>query len=409
MFDLRDTALKMHRYAGLFLAVFLVTSGLTGSVLVFRHELEAALAPELFRARAPSPGAVALDPFEAHERLLASLPKDASIDWVPLNRREGESYLFWVDWPRPAPGAAPLDDEYFVDPYSGEVLGTRRNGDLSQGTKNFVPWLYNLHFGLLAGDLGIYLLGFVGLVWSFDCFVGFCLTLPRRSRLPRRERTKSFWQRWLPAFLIKRTRPFALAFTGHRALGLWLFFMFFVFAWSSVGMNLPEVYQPVMRSLFSYDDARSNMETLSAPKRPGLSWREAHRVAQSVLAREAELRGFEVLAERWLIYDDRRGVFRYTVRTSLDVSERYPTTTAWLDGDTGALLALETPTGQSAGNTISTWLVNLHFASVAAGGWAYRLLVFGFGGVVAFLSVTGVWIWWRKRELRIEADRRRPL
>lgn len=404
---MRDIATKLHRYVGLFLAVFLMTSGVTGSVLVFRHELEAALSPSLFRAAAPSPTAVPLDAFAARDELAARLPA-ARVDHVPLDRQPGKSFLFFVDWPAQAAGSVARDDEYFVDPYSRRILGSRADGDITQGTKNLVPFLYRLHFSMLAGDLGIYLLGFVGLLWSIDCFVGAYLTLPRRSRLRTHQHGKRFWVRWWPAFRIRGKKPYALAFTGHRALGLWFFTMLFVFAWSSVGMNLPEVYHPVMRALFSYDDARSNMAALSEPQRPGLSWREAHRAGQTAVEREAERQDFEVLSERWIIYDGRRNVFRYIVRTSLDVSRRYPTTTAWLDGDTGALVAFEAPTGPSAGNTITTWLVNLHFASVAAGGWPYRLFVFAFGWVVALLAATGAWIWWKKRGLRVQALRQRP-
>ena len=44
----RRVALVVHRYVGLLMAVFLMVAGLTGSVIVYKHELEAVLSPSLF-------------------------------------------------------------------------------------------------------------------------------------------------------------------------------------------------------------------------------------------------------------------------------------------------------------------------------------------------------------------------
>ena len=53
----RRIAIVVHRYVGLVMTVFLVVAGLTGSLLAFNRELDAALNPELFRVEPPGPGA----------------------------------------------------------------------------------------------------------------------------------------------------------------------------------------------------------------------------------------------------------------------------------------------------------------------------------------------------------------
>src|SRR5208283_389698 len=74
------------------------------------------------------------------------------------------------------------------------------------------------------------------------------------------------------------------------------------------------------------------------------------------------------------------------------------------DADTGALRSLNLPTGQHSGNTISAWLYALHMADVF--GLPYRIFVCVLGLVIAMLSVTGVYIWWKKRKARLHRQSR---
>lgn len=41
--------------------------------------------------------------------------------------------------------------------------------------------------------------------------------------------------------------------------------MLFIFAWSSVGFNLQRVYNPVMKSLFTFNDAEAHLNKLTKP------------------------------------------------------------------------------------------------------------------------------------------------
>ena len=65
------------------------------------------------------------------------------------------------------------------------------------------------------------------------------------------------------------------------------------------------------------------------------------------------------------------------------------------DGDTGRPLALDIPTGRAAGTTIDAWLGDLHVADVF--GVTMKIILTLVGLAVAVLPVTGVLIWWRKR------------
>jgi len=50
------------------------------------------------------------------------------------------------------------------------------------------------------------------------------------------------------------------------------------------------------------------------------------------------------------------------------------------------------------GNDVSDWLKKLHVAHPL--GIVYQIFVFFLGLVIAMLSVTGVYLWWKKRSIR---------
>ena len=114
----------------------------------------------------------------------------------------------------------------------------------------------------------------------------------------------------------------------------------------------------------------------------------------------ASERRFEISSEKRLVYHPELGAFRYQVQSSLDVSERYASTTVWFDGQSGRLLGFDAPTGENAGQTLTTWIYQLHFASVRRLGLPQQFFVCVLGLAIATLSVTGVWIWWVRRARR---------
>ncbi len=397
--SLRVLALWVHRYAGLSMTVFLVVAGLTGSLLAFYHELDQLLNPGLYQVQPPSPGAPRLDPFAQREALQRQLPAGLLANRVLFDGREGVAALLPAV---PFPGVPHEgDDEFFLDPYTGRLLGSRRWGELSQGLPNLMPFLYRLHFSLALGEVGSTLFGIVALLWTLDCFIGGYLTLPP-SRAQGRRGPLVWLERWKPAWLLRGGQLFSWVFTWHRASGLWVWGLLLAFAWSAVGLNLRPVYAPVMTAAFgSQERTYERLARHPAPRaEPQLDWREAHQRGRKLMAAQASERGFEVLSERRLVYQPEIGAFRYQVESSLDVSDRNAATTVWLDGQSGQLLGFDAPTGENAGLTLTTWVYQLHFASVRSLGLPYRIFVGTLGLVIVALSITGVWIWWVKRAKR---------
>ena len=391
----------IHRWAGLALAGFLIIVGVTGALLAFNSELERIISPQLYAA--PRPGAEPLDLASLARRAEAQVqggqairvglsePDQAEVWMVPRNEGEGGSEALGFN-------------QLFLDPYTGGELGRRSWGEISEGWINLMPFIYALHFKLALGRSGFWIMGVVALVWTLDCFVGFYLTLPRADG--------AFWRRWKPAWLVKwRGGAFRINFDLHRAGGLWLWAALLIFAWSSVYMNLTDtVYAFVTRAVFDYRPAETELPDSPHPlAQPRLDFRAALLTGERLAAEEGARQGFTVERAAGLAFDAEHGVYCYTVRSSREVGERTARTSIYFDANSGALRLLDLPSGQYSGNTVTAWLAALHKARVF--GLPYRIFVCALGLSIAVLSVTGVYIWWRKRLARkFSAGRRwRPV
>jgi uncharacterized iron-regulated membrane protein len=396
-----------HRWAGLSLALFLTVVGLTGALMAFYDELESLIAPQLHVVQPPSPQAEPLHPIELREKVQAAYP-GAVINYLPLHSEPGHALKLDIRRLDPATGRigpwSPTVDEVFVDPYTGRILGDRLWGDISQGRINFMPFVYRLHYTLLADKTGRYILGIAALIWMLDTLVGFYLTLPMRrtrSQHSTKDSGPSWWSRWKPSWLVRWTSgETKLTFDLHRAGGLWLWPLLFVFAWSGVMFNLKEVYDPVMR-LFGAEKLQDGLTTLVRPRyEPQLKFAAAATHGRELAASEAAQRGLHIESNGLsaLSYRPAVGAYVYYFSTDRDFTDRGGRSLVIFDGDNGELRKLLLPRGENGANTFTEWMIALHMGRVW--GLPYRVAVTAIGLIVTLLSVTGMLIWMRKRQAR---------
>ena len=188
--SVHNALVRLHRWLGLATMFFLIAAGLSGSALVFRAELDAALNPDLFSSRSlspvQSPAAIADAVSRAHPEFV--------ITETPLTAERGRTLAMSV-----APARTPLGyDQIFVDPHDGRIVGTR---SVAPGwdRRHFVEGLYQFHYTLLGGTIGRWVMGVVAALWTVGNLIGFYLTLPR---------DRPFWQRWARMWMVARkTRP----------------------------------------------------------------------------------------------------------------------------------------------------------------------------------------------------------
>ncbi len=391
----------LHRWAGLAMAAFLIVVGLTGSLLAFYPELNRLFNPRAYQITEGAPLALSELAVKAQQQL----PK-AQIEGVFLGR-EGMATLISVS---SQPDQLDLGfNQLLLDPVTGNKVMRFTWGAISEGWHNLMPFIYKLHYNLALGNFGMWVLGICALIWTLDCFIGFYLTLPQRRRrsspsaiLLADGRGGRWWQRWWPAGKIRwRAGGYKLNFDLHRASGLWLWIILFIFAWSSVYMNLWDtVYTWTTRAVFEYKTPWTELPKLGKPLvEPELDWREAEAIGQQWAQEQAAQQDFRVAFSVGISLDRERGVYHYTVRSSRDIQDQRGNTQIIFDANTGELRLLLLPSGQYAGNTVTSWLYALHVANVF--GLPWRIFVCVLGLIIVALSVTGIIIWMKKRRVRL--------
>jgi uncharacterized iron-regulated membrane protein len=393
----RKLCVRLHRYAGLAMAIFLTIAGLTGSVIAFQDELDAWLNPELFRTT--SSGA-ALSPSELIARIERFDPR-LRVTYMPLQFAPGEAIRVGVEArldPATARAFALDYDEIFVDPISGDVLGRRQWGACCFAPQQLIPFLYKLHYSLhLPGAWGVWLMGLVALLWAMDCFVGAYLTWPRR---------RPFFARWKPAWKIKRrASAYRRNFDLHRAGGLWFWGVLLTLAVSGVYFNLhDEVFRPIVAFFSPLTPGVFEQRQAHSPEAPieaAISFEEVIAHARA----EAARRGWSHVPGG-VSYRPAYGIYAVDFfATPHDHGAGLGSAFLYFDGRNGRLLGARVPGEGTAGDIFMRLQFPLHSGQIA--GLPGRIIVCLTGLVVAMLSSTGVVIWWKKHQGRRRAGERR--
>ncbi|MGQ2966400.1 PepSY-associated TM helix domain-containing protein [Methylophilus sp.] len=401
---MRQLFVIWHRYVGLLMTLFLVVAGVTGTMLAFYGELEALLHPHIMRIT-PVPGQQVMDPVALAQQVLERYPHTV-LNRTPLHYESGKPMRYFLQPVPPATVASLQNNEIFIDPYTGAVLAERKWGDISQGLINLLPFMYRLHYSLAVDKWGRTLFGIVALLWTLDCIVGAYLTFPPRQASARSRpggvvsAMVNWCRRWKKSWQVRRGSGFyKVSFDLHRAGGLWVWAMLFVFAWSGVAFNLAEIYRPVMTQLFASQQTENELPAINpAPASPGLNRQQALARGRVLMQQASTEKKFVIRFENRLTYLPNKSIYSYSVNSSLDVSDEVANTRVMFDAQDGSLLAHYYPGRAASGNTVTEWLLALHTARV--GGVAMQVFVSLMGVTVTGLSLTGVYLWWRKRKAK---------
>lgn len=412
----QSVIVKVHRYLGLSLAFFLIIIAGTGSVIAFYDELERT--------------------FNARMRVVAPQPEgwtlhDALVIREKLEREDPRSHVFSLQFPQrpdeslfsrvmpaidPQTGEPHAIDygEVFANPYTGERLGQRIIGAATLRPEGIPSFLYYLHYALIFPlGLGIVLIGLLGLVWAFEGLTGAYLTLPPKVKPGKSgNKPRPFLKRWSTAWKVSRgANSNRQVLDLHRASGLWLWPLLMIFAVTGYALNQGGPFADFVNTFADYEhyQERPPVPPLAQPLiNPPVDWFEAADLGQRYFAQQAAAHGFTPGKPAALEYRRDLGVYFFLMHTSRDLLDGQgnptetdsPATAATMaiDARTGRMLGFQLPTGQRAGNTVTSWLVALHVTAI--GGRPWQIAVSAFGLVVVTLSATGVLLWWRRRKAR---------
>lgn len=387
----------LHRWAGLFIAVFLFISGLTGAIISWDHELDEWLNPHIYEQQQSDGNTQSpLDLIEQLEKNDSRL----NVTGFPLALEPGHNLLLEVDARINPETGKPFDldfNQIALDPVSGEIRAARMWGEISLHRENILPFLYKLHYSmhipeLFDIELGIIFMGIVGFIWMIDCFIALWISFPSVQSW-----RKSFTFRW-------QQGGYKLNFDLHRSGGVWIWAMLLIISISSVSMNLYlEVMRPIVSAFSSLTPDPFASRTPNPHDKPIIPLIDRREIVQ-IAIEEAQRRNWNEPIGR-VFYAAEYGIYGVTFHEPGEDHVNYGLGNSWLyfDGQNGSYLSYRIPGEGSTGDIFLEAQFPLHSGRIL--GLPGRILVSMLGILVAILSVTGVVIWQRKRYVRAKINR----
>lgn len=354
---------RFHRWLGVGAALILVVSGLTGSVLVFREEIDAALNPWLLHAEPAATKAPLQQILDDARRQFPGVPPTR----VRMPRSRDGTYELWL-------GDAP-ERYVYADPYRGTLLGARRPNEF------FTGWLFLLHSHLLAGEVGEQVAGLGALALLMLSVTGLVVWWPRRA--PWRA-----WTRWRAALTVARgTGARRLTHDVHRAIGFYASAMLLLVALTGASLTFPRAAERA-----AYWVTRSRL--IPPVRGPGPA---------SAGGRILPVDSLLAIAERAqpggsisYLYLPTTPAQPFRVRKRLR-GEQHPNGKSFVSVQptTGRVLVVEDGMTAARGARLYSVLYPLHVG--ALGGAPTRLLASLTGLALPVLAATGLSQWWRRR------------
>jgi uncharacterized iron-regulated membrane protein len=374
---LRETLFTVHMWIGLILGLLLAALGLSGSLLVYDDQIADLLNPPPRAATAGQPLPLSMIQDIAQEtvghpgQMQIFLPQKQG-DAVSV-RMGGISAMGAM--PGMNPGEHARGDgrrrheggeggpgrglQMFIDPVSGEVLGTR--------TALLPPILifaHQLHGNFLMGRDGRSLVvGWLGVAMLILGISGLVLWWPRRGQ-------------WKYAFFV---RPTAQGLRFHRELhaatGIWIFFIFMavsfsgvVLAWpQTMGANPPGFNPRVIPTVDATDGKRLG-------------------ATEAVIAAGAAVPGLSPRSVTIPARPDQALSVNYLSNDAVGA-------TVFVDPYRGKVISVRDPSAN-----FMAWMRPVHQGSL---GPVWQFLVFLSGLVPSLFIVTGLIMWWKKRKRHV--------
>jgi uncharacterized iron-regulated membrane protein len=159
---IRNLAFSLHRYIGLAVGIILVIVGLTGSLLVFQKEIDAALVKQKSEQVIPQQQTLSLDKIANNITQTYANQPDFKLAQFDLHF-DDDIYRVRLR------NSEDKDLEVFVNAYTGKILGDRPREN------TFFSKVYELHYALLADKIGTVIVGIVALLMCILTVTGLIL------------------------------------------------------------------------------------------------------------------------------------------------------------------------------------------------------------------------------------------
>lgn len=373
---MRHGLAALHRWAGFTLGLLFVLLGLSGSLLVFEHEVDAALNPALFHGgacRAAAGGAadaaLAAASVQAHWT-------GAQVSFVALPEALADG-VYRVTFK--AAGVA--DNEAMVDA-CGRVLGSRDRLAVRFDAVHLVPTLQAWHLNMFQGKEGRMAQGYIGLALAVLLLAGLILAWPKSGK---------GWQKWRRALHVKLDQHrYRLHYDLHRAAGLLFIPLLLALALTGFYNGLPELGRSLAASVTS---VASDRRAVTLPKlekgEAAIGWDEAQAIAAPYIRNGVQLAAIARQPER--------GLYQVRLRR-VDDWQRTGTYRLFIDMRSGKVVQIFDPRSGENADVFLAALFPLHSGQL--GGMAGKCAIAFAGLLPALFFITGITTWLLRRKKR---------
>jgi len=348
----RPFVTSIHTWIGLIGGLFISIISLSGSVIVFRSQLEQSMLPPIPVA-ANSTRRVSLN--EAVRQILRSHP-DSRIRRVRLPASPHDPYVMQIQ-------SGEKQQRLVSDPYSGRILGVL--------DASWVDRIVDLHRNLLSGKTGRKIVGAFGIVLFVLSATGIVLWFL----------TARNWRALITAPRQGSSRRFNLEL--HRLTGMWAYCLLAVVSFTGIGISYPDTFRQGWQALTgqpAVSQVRRNF-TIAGP--PGQSLDDYLAIGSSAMkdATPTELR----------LPEPGKGPVELRLSRTGDLSAG--SNRVYLDPVSAHVLAIDRAADRPLGARFLGAFSPIHYGQV--GGLTATILWALLGLVPPLLLVTGLIVWWR--------------
>ena len=364
---LRKVLLKIHLYISLWLGVFLVLAGLTGSLLVYDHAIDKWLNNDLMVIKEASGTQKPLLDLIAAADEASPIKSKASHLQLPSELDEALIVRYQVPAEEGHKGHNHHFYEVMMNPYTGATLGSRDR------YYSLMSTILKLHFNLLANDTGKWIMGITALMTLFLTITGIYLWWPKLSKLKQ-------------ALVIKKNASFIrFNFDLHKTVGFYTAIVIFSVALSGVYFNLPMIFRPVVNYFSPLDGMIAPVKSETVAGNP-IKPEDVLTIAQQ------QFPGISV--QRIFLPATNDATYQISGRQDNEIRHK-GSTMLWIDQYSGKVLKVKDPNKFTAGNTFINLQLPLHNGEILGEIGRVLVVIVGFAPLV--LMITGVIHWLKKK------------
>lgn len=372
---------QVHLWLGFTSGLVVIILSITGCIYVFIDEIKALVYNHKLYVEAPN-DARALPVSKLRDIAQTALSKEYPLYGAHIPSDPGHAYIFSCDKINPDAityfGEVEYYKSVFINPYTGQVL------DVENSKYEFFTLILWLHWSLwLSNDIGQPIVGTAVLIFVLSLITGIVLWWPKNRKAARQR----FWFRWKAKTKWKRKNYDLHNIPGFYALLIALIIgltgLIWAFPWFDQAVQFvanggkQEPGFPVLHSNSTYPAKIQPLDKIFVEAKKQLP-----------------------AASSYYIYfpEDLNEVVWITGRMSK--TTHYNSTSLRFDSRTGDLLHKSTFEEQTNGEKLRSLNYDIHVGAIL--GMPGKILAFMTSLICAALPITGILIWWGRRNKRIK-------